>query len=191
MTGQAIHPGVEVRARGRWPEPGDTVPPPVRGFAISTFGPVVVQAAVRCLERAPAVPADAGGATALVLVSARADQTTAGLISVAVDAGRRVAPMVFFQSVPNSVLGHLAAELRLTGPVVCVSPVGDPVAEGFEIADGLFRDGDATRALVIVADQDQGPDRGGGLALDPPASGTALALLVVPSDNHTSEGGSS
>ena len=35
--------------------------------------------------------------------------------------GDRVGPLLFFQSVPNAVAGHVAARWGLTGPVVCLS----------------------------------------------------------------------
>jgi hypothetical protein len=150
MTGLGTVPGALTElARAEWPEPGDTgPPPPVRGFVASPFVPLVVAAADRCLRRRPRTVA--AGPTAIVLVSAYGDQATATAVAAEVDRGRRVSPMYFFQSVPNSVLGHIAAQWALTGPVVCLSPVGDPPAEGASVAEDLFADGDAAEALVII-----------------------------------------
>ncbi len=134
-------------AEARWPEPGDPVePPPIAGFVASTFSPLVAAVAERCLSRAGAIPLG----TAIVLVTARGDLASARAVAEAVGAGRRISPLMFFQSVPNAVLGHVAARHGLDGPLICISPcTGDPLAEGLAETEHP--------ALVIVADQD--PDR--------------------------------
>jgi hypothetical protein len=156
--------GLVMMARARWPEPGDpAAPPAIAGFVVSTFSPMVAAAAERCLRRAPAVPRR----TAVVVVTARGDVTSAVHVAAAVDTGARIGPLLFFQSVPNAVAGHLAARHNLDGPVVCLSPIADDaddaLVEGLAEAALLIDDADADGALVVVADQD--PD-------------TALAVLV-------------
>ncbi len=146
-----------VLSRAAWPEPGDDgAPPPLPGFVHSSFSPLVAAVAERCLARehrsAPADPAR-GERTATVLVSRYGDVTSAVLLAEAVDAGTRVAPLLFYQAVPNAVAGYLTARWGLTGPVVCVSPVGDAMAEGLAVARGLIEDGDADEALIVVAEQ--------------------------------------
>jgi hypothetical protein len=89
----------------------------------------------------------------MVLVSRYGDVTSAVLVAQAVDTGRRVAPLLFYQAVPNAVAGYLTARWGLTGPVVCVSPVGDPLAEGLCVAAGLIEDGDADEALIVTVEQ--------------------------------------
>ncbi|WP_173084109.1 beta-ketoacyl synthase chain length factor [Phytohabitans rumicis] len=169
--------GVAVRSRAQWPEPGDTGRPgQVPGFVASSFGPLVAEVAERCLRGWPTN--DTHTRTAVVLASVRGDLGTATAVAEAVDAGRRVTPLFFFQSVPNSILGHIAARWRLTGPLVCLSPIGDPLAEAAAVAAGLFDDGDADEALLIVADQ--GSAYGG--------DDTATALLVGPADSPHDEG---
>jgi hypothetical protein len=161
-------------ARAAWPEPGDVGrPPAIRGFVASPFPPLVVAVAGRCLQRRTG--AGPAGQTAVVLVSGYADQATAAAIVAEVDEGRRVSPMYFFQSVPNSVLGHVATEWALTGPVVCLSPAGDPFGEGRAVAEGLFADGDATEALVIIVEHDADPAKPSG----------AAALLLTPDHETT------
>jgi 3-oxoacyl-(acyl-carrier-protein) synthase len=149
--------GLTVLRRASWPEsPDDQAPPPLPGFVYSSFSPLVAAAAERCLTRehasAPADPAR-GSRTATVLVSRYGDVTSAVLVAEAVDAGRRVAPLLFYQAVPNAVAGYLMARWGLNGPVVCVSPAGDPMAEGLAVAAGLIEDGDADEALIVVAEQ--------------------------------------
>ncbi|MEU5386373.1 hypothetical protein [Kitasatospora cineracea] len=170
-----------VRARAAWPEPGESGAPAMpAGFIASTFPALVATVADRCLRRGygePGGPAAGGGErrTAVVLVSERGDQGTLDAVAAAVDGGRRMQPLLFFQSVPNAVLGWVAARWELVGPVVCVSPGGDPVAEGLELADLLIEDGDADDVLLLLADQAAGPDQP-----DRPDRATAF-LITRPS----------
>ncbi|MFJ5884313.1 beta-ketoacyl synthase chain length factor [Kitasatospora cineracea] len=137
------------------------------GFIVSTFPALVATVAERCLRRGygePGGEAVGGGGrrTAVVLVSEHGDQGTLDAVAAAVDGGRRMQPLLFFQSVPNAVLGWVAARWALVGPVVCVSPGGDPAAEGLELADLLIADGDADDVLLLLADQADpaaGPDQ--------------------------------
>jgi 3-oxoacyl-(acyl-carrier-protein) synthase len=160
-------PALVTVATGGWPEPGDpATAPPIAGFVVSTFTPIVAAAAERCLTRARrdgAVPCR----TAVVIVSSCGDVASARHVAAAVDAGARIGPLMFFQSVPNAVAGHLAARHGLDGPVVCLSPAGDPLAEGLAEAALLIADEDLDAALVVVADQE--PD-------------AAHAVLVRPGD---------
>lgn len=175
MTGLDTTSGaVRELARAAWPEPGDAGrPPAIRGFVASPFPPLVAAVAGRCLHRRTG--AGPTGQTAVVLVSAYADQATAAAVAAEVDEGRRVSPMYFFQSVPNSILGHIATEWALTGPVVCLSPAGDPFDEGRTVAEGLFADGDAVEALVIVVEHGDDPAKPSG----------ATALLLTPAHETT------
>jgi hypothetical protein len=93
--------------------------------------------------------------------------TSAARVAAAVDAGQRVSPLLFFQSVPNAVAGYLAARWDLTGPVVCVSGM----SAGLGIAGLLIDDADADEALVIridLAGAGDGLDRGAALLVTRP-----------------------
>jgi 3-oxoacyl-(acyl-carrier-protein) synthase len=166
--------GVGVGA-GEGPAPGEGIAPaPLPGFIVSTFSPLVAHVAEQVLRReygAPPADAARAGRTATVLVSRYGDVTSAVHVAGRVDAGERVAPLMFYQAVPNAVAGYLAARWGLRGPVVCLSPLGDPMAEGLAVAAELLDDGDADEALIVAAEQDiihNGQD----------ASGAAHALLV-------------
>ena len=149
---------MKVLARARWPEAQDRNLPQVPGFVLSSFNPLVAAAADRCLRRRfgdPPVPADVGERTAVIVVSGSGDAVSAEHVARAVDAGARVGPLFFFQSVPNSIAGHLAARWGLAGPVVCLCPTGDPMADGLAEAGLLIEDGDADRALVVLVEQSE------------------------------------
>jgi hypothetical protein len=55
----------------------------------------------------------------------------------------------FFQSVPNSIAGWIAARWELRGPVVCVTD------GGFDEAALLIGDGDADHMLIVQVEADQ------------------------------------
>ncbi len=175
--------GLRVLSYARWPETEDDTLPEIPGFIVSSFNPLVAETAERCLRRraapdpasADAAEAEAGiddggstllseagtRRTALLLSSVGGDRATAQAIADAVQNGRRVPPLLFFQSNPNAVLGHIAARSRLTGPVVCISPPpqdinGIPTAALAE-ARWLLRDGDADEVLLIAAEQGAAP----------------------------------
>jgi hypothetical protein len=168
--------GLRVLSYARWPQTEDDTLPQIAGFIVSSFNPLVAEVADRCLRNRNALraPREAGAdddaaapnqttasRTALVLASVGGDRATAGALAEAVRTERRVPPLLFFQSNPNAVLGHIAARHRLTGPLVCISPPmeradGIPAAALVE-ADLLLRDGDADEVLLIAAEQGAAP----------------------------------
>ncbi len=114
--------------------------------------------------RAYPSPSPATDRTGLVLASAGGDRATALAIDTAAASERRMPPLLFFQSNPNAVLGHIAARWGLTGPVVAISPreaaaPGLIPADALELAALLLADGDADQVLVIAAEQ---AERAGG-----------------------------
>lgn len=145
--------GLAVTAASAWPESADDpAPPALPGFVLSSFSPLVAHVAERCLARAagdPPLPPGRGERTALVLISPLGDIAAAIHVADTVDRGGRVGPLLFFQSVPNSVAGYIAARWGLAGPVVCLAS-GDA---GPDAAALLIDDGDADEVLVVVAEQ--------------------------------------
>ena len=151
--------GLRVLSEGRWPGPDDRSPPPIPGFTASSFNPLVAETAERCLRAhygPTGPPARDTGRTALLLASSSGDRATALAIDTAASSERRVPPLLFFQSNPNAVLGHIAARWQLTGPVVSVSPAdaapGEVPPDALELAALLLADGDADQVLVIAAE---------------------------------------
>jgi hypothetical protein len=144
-----------VLARAEWPVGDEDTFPQIAGFVVSNFNPLVADVAERCLRAhygsAPADPVR-GATTGVVLASVRGDVTTVDTVADALRAGRRVPPLLFFQSNPNAVVGHVTSRWGLAGPVVCTSPLGDPMADGLAVAALLIEDEAATEVLVIAAD---------------------------------------
>ncbi|MBP0449345.1 hypothetical protein J5Y04_07240 [Kitasatospora sp. RG8] len=177
---------LRILSRARWPDPGRAAPdlpdrlPPLPGFSASSFNPLVAEAAERCL-RAHHGAAPAPGRTALLLASAGGDRATARAIEEAASSGRRVPPLLFFQSNPNAVLGHIAARWGLTGPVVAISPVEAPPdglpQDALDLAALLLADGDADHVLIVAAEQ---ADPGAGERADASEPGAAGPGDVQP-----------
>ena len=143
-------------ASARWRDGADDPLTQLPGFVVSSFSPAAAQAAQRCLRGffgPPPVPGDLAERTGVVLASATGDIATAAAVAAAVDQGRRVPPMLFFQANPNAVVGFLTARWGLAGPVVCTSPDGDVVADARRSAALLIASGDADAVLVITVTQ--------------------------------------
>jgi hypothetical protein len=162
--------GLTVCSSGAWPDT-DAGPevPALAGFIDSNFSPLLAHVAERALRGRPQ-PQAPGTVTAIVMVTALGDVTSAARVAAAVDAGQRVPPLQFFQAVPNAVAGYLAARWRLTGPVVCVSGT----RAGLDVAALLIDDADADEVLVVRVDlavTDGGTDRAAALLVTGPADG--------------------
>jgi 3-oxoacyl-(acyl-carrier-protein) synthase len=167
-----------VLATAAWPDAGrDGAPAPVAGFIVSSFAALVADVAGRCLtlrHGTPPVPAAHADRTAIVLVSAGGDMETAAAVADAVDNGRRLSPLLFFQSVPNSVLGWVTTRWGLTGTFVCISPAGGPVADAVAAAELLVEDGEADEVLLILVEQ---------ACADEPDQATAVLLCGHPAES--------
>jgi hypothetical protein len=159
---------------------GDVLPDIVR-FVVSSFSPLVAELAERCLtQHFGTRPADPGPGeqTGVVLASTSGDFATAVAVAEAIDAGRRVPPMLFYQSNPNAVVGYLTARWGLYGPVLCTSPATDALGDALRAAHLIIHDGDASAMLVIVAEQGRDPVPGEAR----PAAGHdhGVAILIGP-----------
>jgi 3-oxoacyl-(acyl-carrier-protein) synthase len=167
LLAAAADAGLVARSAASWPEDAaDDEVPPLAGFIESAFSPLLAEVAARALRRRPE-PAVPGVVTAIVIVTALGDLVSATRVAAAVDAGKRVSPLLFFQSVPNAIAGYLAARWDLTGPVVCVSGM----SAGLGIAALLIDDADADEALVVRIDlavAGDGLDRGDALLVTRP-----------------------
>ncbi|HEV2371678.1 MAG TPA: beta-ketoacyl synthase chain length factor, partial [Streptosporangiaceae bacterium] len=184
--------GLTVLASAEWPADESDALTPLPGFVVSSFSPLVAEVAQQCLRRyfgSRPVEAARGERTAVLLASRTGDIATSAAVAEAVDSGRRVPPMLFFQSNPNAVVGYITARWGLTGPVVCTSPASDVLARALQGAALLIEDGDADAALVIVAEQERpGTQNDHGVAmLVGPASWPPAA---APGDagDHPQEG---
>jgi hypothetical protein len=164
-----------------WPAEPELDLPALPGYVLSSFSPLAAAVADGCLSRHYAEPSASAASrqrTAVLLVSAGNDVVSADHVRQKVASGRRLGPLLFFQAAPNSVVGQITAHWGLGGPVVCISPVGDPLADGMAQAQLLLSDGDADEVLMILVEQ---ADPNGS---SPGSGDRAQALLM--SDGCTS-----
>ncbi len=142
--------------------PGPEIPR-LAGFMASDFAPLVYAAARACIgdPRSPHLLTGVGNRTGIILVSQRFDTVTLELSVEHVKRGR-VSPILFYQVVPTAVLGQIARDYRLTGPVSCVAVAGDARAEALDLARVLLADDGADRVLALTVEMD--PDPAGSLA---------------------------
>ena len=167
--------GLSALAEARWPEtPDDVAAPSLPGFVVSSFSAIAAEVARRCLSQRDKTAAGRP-VTAVIIISALGDLASARHVADAVDRGGRIGPLLFFQSVPNSVAGHVAARWQLTGPVVCVADR----QSALDIAALLIEDGDADEALLIRVEQACDPDA--------PDHTEAILMAVGPSSGERTE----
>lgn len=153
--------GPVVLSEYRWPAGSDEPLPALPGYVVSSFSPLVAAAADGCLAARHAEPSASPASrqrTAVLVVSRGNDIVSAAHVRDLVARGRRVGPLLFFQSAPNSVVGQVTSHWGLGGPVVCISPVGDPLADGMAEAALLLADGDADEVLLILVEQGDEPE---------------------------------
>ncbi|MGW1785316.1 hypothetical protein ACWCQQ_40440 [Streptomyces sp. NPDC002143] len=170
----------------------DITLPKLPGFVESAFSPLAYEVSSRCLTERPGD----GAHTAVALAALTGDTTTADLASSRMVAGRVHNPLLFMQATPNSVLGHISREFKITGQMFSVSTLDDPATELLALADLLLADPELDRVLVL------GVELGGGarlaavhreLAADsgrpvpgfPASAGLAAALLLGRPDAGT------
>ncbi|MFC5718949.1 hypothetical protein ACFP1Z_01980 [Streptomyces gamaensis] len=125
--------------------------PDIPGFVLSVFSPLVNEAARRCLAD-PRVGEVAGPRTALLLGSVYGDSTTSDTASRNLVAGDVRNPLLFYQSVPTTVLGNIARDHGITGPTISLSATGDPRHELRETAELLFLTDEVDAALLITVE---------------------------------------
>ncbi|MFI0878125.1 ketosynthase [Streptomyces parvus] len=163
----------------------EDAPPSVPGFVESRFSPLVRQAVDLCWADAkPAGPDRFADRTGMLMLTAFGDSTTTDLASRRLVEGRVRNPLLFYQSVPTSILGFITRELGITGPLTCLSVHDGGTRESFETA-GLMLADDAVDQLLLIGVELAGTARttaaGAGVpgaVRDPGLGDAAVALLL-------------
>lgn len=183
-----------------WGEPARGLPgatqtelPPLTGFVVSRFSPLVAEVVRCCLDGHDV----AGARTAVLLGSIAGDATTADTAAHDLARGDVHNPLLFFQSVPSSVLGALAKEYGITGPMTCLSAREDLPRHLLDTAAVLLADGQVERVLVTAVELAPQPRTRqvfaelaeAGSAVRAPRGDFAVALLLDgPVRQLTSDG---
>ncbi|MEU8709154.1 hypothetical protein [Streptomyces sp. NPDC048565] len=134
--------------------------PPLAGFFASDFAPLVYAAVRECVgpPRSGHLLEGVGDRTGIVLGSRSFDTTSLELSVAQVNQGR-VSPILFYQVLPTAVLGHIARDYRLTGPVSCVAVTGDARAEVLELSRLLLADESAQWVLGLTVELSPDPEK--------------------------------
>ena len=163
-----------VLARAEWPTAPDDTLPAVPGFVTSTFSPLVVEVAQRCLRAffGPDAGRPGAGASVPVSCSPAPPATWPRRPPWRRPSARSAACRRCSSTSPPRTRWWATSTARwhLGGPVVCTVPLGDAMADARACADLLIHSGDADAVLVIVADQARAPHE----------SDHAAALLIGP-----------
>jgi len=165
------------------PGAADAELPPLSGFVVSRFSPLVAEVVRRCLAGHDV----AGPATAVVLGSVVADATTADVDARDLANGNVHNPLLFFQSVPSSILGALAKQYGITGPMPCLSAREALPRHLLDSAALLLAEEPVERVLVIGVELEPQPRArqvfaelaAAGSAVRPPQGDVAVALLLA------------
>lgn len=197
MTPTALTPRPRVVAASRIAHrAGAPELPVVPGFVASTFNPLVREAVRRCLGEpgTPSAPNPLVGAhadsTAIVLATVAGDATTSDLASQKLVSGRVHNPLLFFQSVTTSIVGHLCIEYGLTGPVNCIAADIGAGEAALDAAALLLLDDTVDQVLVIGVELAANPRTEAayahlaarGVATAPPSDDLAVTLLLRRDD---------
>jgi len=128
--------------------------PAVAGFIESRFAPMLREVARRCLG-GPGGPnnlvAGHGDRTAILLASVFGDSTTLDVAGEKLAAGTMLDPLLFHQTVPTAILGLIARDYDITGPITCFAAPGDLCRESLEMAELLLAD-EADQVLLVLVE---------------------------------------
>jgi len=119
---------------------------PVPGFIESSFNPLVYRTIQYFVENARIRD---HAKLAIVLGSAFGDTATADLASRNLLSGKIRNPLLFYQSVPNSILGFAASRFHLTEMMTCITYNGGAAAALFDMAELYLSMPDVEQVLVI------------------------------------------
>jgi|GEM_PF-3555467 len=127
--------------------------PNVRGFVRSPFNPLIYHSVKQAAEQAAltreALPPDRRG---IMLASMFTDAVTQQETWTDMINGKKISPIMFPQSVPSAIIGFLAKELNIHGPMTCLSASRSGTELALRQAADWLADGDADAVAVTLCD---------------------------------------
>lgn len=142
--GSGVPALIDWRAGDAASRPAPLHPPPVPGFIESQFNPLV-----NLVLREALADRDVRRGTGVLLGSVAGDTTTADVASRNLLSGRVRNPLLFYQSIPNSILGYVSRQFAITGPMACVAGAGALYPDLLEMADLWLDRPDLDRVVVV------------------------------------------
>ncbi|MDN3259835.1 ketosynthase [Streptomyces sp. CSDS2] len=155
--------------------------PKVIGFVQSRFSPIVNAAVLTCLGEPTSdsnLVGTAGGRTAMVLATMYGDTVTGDTATARMVEGQVHSPLLFFQSVTTSILGHLTKRYGITGPLTSLSHLTDPAGQALLLADSLL-ESDAVDQVVVVGVETAANERAAWVQERLTAAGEPTGALPV------------
>ncbi|KQO18029.1 hypothetical protein [Paenibacillus sp. Leaf72] len=119
---------------------------PVPGFIESAFNPMVYQILKNHVESGTI---RSHQKLAILLGSAFGDTATADRASQNLLQGKVHNPLLFYQSVPNSILGYASKQFGFTGMISAVSHFGNGLVSLLDLAEIYMDQPDVEQVLVI------------------------------------------
>lgn len=126
--------------------------PAVRGFVRSPFNPLIYHSVKQAYKSAcmtDELPAERKG---ILLGSMFVDAITQEEIWRDLIHGRKVSPIMFPQSVPSSIIGYLAKELEIHGPMSCMGASRNGLQLLIRQAMDWMEDDEADAVIVCCCD---------------------------------------
>ncbi|GFN30747.1 hypothetical protein [Paenibacillus xylaniclasticus] len=120
--------------------------PPVPGFIESSFNPLVYRTIQYYAENDRIRDRSK---LAIILGSTFGDTATADLASRNLLSGRLRNPLLFYQSVPNSILGYASSQYQMTEMFTCITYSGGAAAALLEMAELYLAMPEVEQVLVI------------------------------------------
>ncbi|GMK36997.1 hypothetical protein PCCS19_00500 [Paenibacillus sp. CCS19] len=99
----------------------DTEVPAIRGFVRSPFNPLIHYSVMNAVKASDVLGCDVPTTQrGIVLGSQFVDAVTDEVTSTELLLKQRVSPIMFPQSVPSAIIGYVAKELEIHGPMSCI-----------------------------------------------------------------------
>lgn len=126
--------------------------PAVRGFVRSPFNPLIYHSVKQAAEEAGIVGGLPSERKGIVLGSLFADAVTEEETWKDLIQGKKLSPIMFPQSVPSSVIGFLAKELGIHGPMSCMGAYRSGLQLLLQQAIDWIEDDEADAVIVTCCD---------------------------------------
>lgn len=152
---------------------GSDRPPRLARFIEGDFAPLVYAAVSQCIGAPQSHLLEGHGDRAGIVLSSVGFDTETLELSVRQVHKGRISPVLFYQVLPTAVLGQIAIDYHITGPVSCLATTGDARDEALDVARLMLAEGDADWVIALAV----------ALAADPADSFASADLVsLVPAE---------
>lgn len=125
---------------------------PVRGFVRSPFSPLIYHCVMKAAEGTAIAGSLSPERKGILLGSQFVDTVTQEETWKDLIQGKKLSPIMFPQSVPSSVIGFAAKQLRIHGPMSCMGAFRDGLSLLVQQAIDWMEDDEADAVLVVCCE---------------------------------------